>query len=214
MPDPGNTYYAILGVAENADLETIRAAYRRQVLQWHPDRNPDRQEEAHDRTRRIVEAWEVLKDPAARREYDAHLAGMRAAPSSASRSSARASDAWRRSEYRRRAAETSEWAADWSINQLLALLWKGQRPLFSDRYSFRDILSIGFAGWVAVGLIVLCHTGVLALPAVAGLIALRDAFFRNGTFVGLGRVVLGMLILGTAVAIVGLWLIVVLSRIL
>jgi DnaJ-domain-containing protein 1 len=214
MPDSQDTYYAILGVAENADLQTIRAAYRRQILQWHPDRNPDRQEEAHARTRQIVEAWEVLKDPTARREYDAHLARMRAAPSSARQSNGQATDSWRQSEYRRRAAETSQHAADWSVSQLLSLLWKGQPPLFSDRYSFRDILSIGFAGWVAVGFIAVCHTGVLALPAIAGLIALREAFFRNGRFVGLGRVVLGMLILGTAVAMADIWLISVLSCIL
>jgi curved DNA-binding protein CbpA len=29
------------GVAEDADEATIKKAYRKQALKWHPDRNPD-----------------------------------------------------------------------------------------------------------------------------------------------------------------------------
>ncbi|MEN2992044.1 MAG: J domain-containing protein [Bacteroidia bacterium] len=62
-------YYAILGVPRSADLETIKQAYRRLALQYHPDRNPGNRE-AEERFKEISEAYEVLSDPEKRRQYD------------------------------------------------------------------------------------------------------------------------------------------------
>lgn len=62
-------YYAILGVSRDADLETIKRAYRRLALQYHPDRNPG-DKEAEERFKQISEAYEVLSDPEKRRQYD------------------------------------------------------------------------------------------------------------------------------------------------
>ncbi|WBL36971.1 DnaJ domain-containing protein [Tepidiforma flava] len=61
-------YYAELEVAATASFEEVRAAYRRLARAHHPDVNPS--EEAAERMRRINEAWEVLRDPARRAEYD------------------------------------------------------------------------------------------------------------------------------------------------
>jgi curved DNA-binding protein len=61
--------YAILGVERDADLETIRKAYRKLARQNHPDLNPG-DSEAEERFKEISRAWEVLEDPEKRRNYD------------------------------------------------------------------------------------------------------------------------------------------------
>src|SRR3989344_4498970 len=61
-------YYEILGVSKTAtDLE-MKAAYRKQALQWHPDRNKTREAEA--KFKEINEAYEVLSDKDKRAAYD------------------------------------------------------------------------------------------------------------------------------------------------
>jgi molecular chaperone DnaJ len=62
-------YYAILGVARDADEAEIKRAYRRVALESHPDRFPD-DEDAHERFREASEAYEVLSDSSKRARYD------------------------------------------------------------------------------------------------------------------------------------------------
>jgi curved DNA-binding protein CbpA len=62
-------YYAILGVPRKATDDEIRRAYRRQALEWHPDRRPS-DPRAAEHFREISEAYAVLINPARRREYD------------------------------------------------------------------------------------------------------------------------------------------------
>ncbi|OLP84391.1 DnaJ-like subfamily B member 2 [Symbiodinium microadriaticum] len=38
------TYYEVLDVPKDADLRTIKKAYREKALVWHPDKNPDNRE--------------------------------------------------------------------------------------------------------------------------------------------------------------------------
>ncbi len=65
-------YYAILGVEQTADLESIKKAYRKKAIANHPDNGGN-----HSDMKIINEAWFVLRDPITRREYDAVL-GRRA----------------------------------------------------------------------------------------------------------------------------------------
>jgi curved DNA-binding protein CbpA len=60
-------YYVVLGVPRDSDSETVRAAFRRRALEYHPDRAG---EDGATRFRDALEAYEVLSDPDRRRRYD------------------------------------------------------------------------------------------------------------------------------------------------
>jgi molecular chaperone DnaJ len=62
-------YYEVLEVSRDADDETIKRAYRRLAMQYHPDRNHG-DKEAAERFRECAEAFEVLRDPEKRARYD------------------------------------------------------------------------------------------------------------------------------------------------
>lgn len=61
-------YYAVMEVSPQATPEEIKKAYRRLARRYHPDvsKEPD----AEDRFKALGEAYEVLKDPEKRAEYD------------------------------------------------------------------------------------------------------------------------------------------------
>lgn len=61
-------YYQILGVDSKADLKEIKLAYRRLARKYHPD--VSKQADAEEKFREVAEAYEVLKDPEKRAEYD------------------------------------------------------------------------------------------------------------------------------------------------
>jgi len=63
-------FYEILGIAKDADDETIRKAYKKLALKWHPDRNRDNQEEANNKFQEINKAYNVLSDSRKRQIYD------------------------------------------------------------------------------------------------------------------------------------------------
>ena len=60
--------YEILQVHHAAEPEVIEAAYRRLLHKYHPDVN--KTPEAHEITVRLNKAYEVLRDPAKRADYD------------------------------------------------------------------------------------------------------------------------------------------------
>ena len=68
--DPAQDYYTVLGIPANATPDDIRQAYRRCVREIHPDLNPHRTDWATDQLQRINEAYDVLREPVLRREYD------------------------------------------------------------------------------------------------------------------------------------------------
>ena len=55
-------YYKTLDVSRTSSAADIKKAYRRLALKWHPDKNPDNQEEATRKFKEISEAYEVLSD--------------------------------------------------------------------------------------------------------------------------------------------------------
>ncbi|CAE8734115.1 unnamed protein product, partial [Polarella glacialis] len=64
-------YYEILGIARDATIEQIKKAYRRLALLWHPDKNPDNEDEAEEMFRKISEAYTALSDSGIRNRYNA-----------------------------------------------------------------------------------------------------------------------------------------------
>ncbi|XP_030435241.1 dnaJ homolog subfamily B member 2-like, partial [Gopherus evgoodei] len=54
----------------DASDEDIKKAYRRAVLKWHPDKNPENKEHAERKFKEIAEAYEVLSDKIKRDLYD------------------------------------------------------------------------------------------------------------------------------------------------
>ena len=62
-------YYETLAVERTASDGDIKAAFRKQAMACHPDRNPGDKEAEH-KFKEINEAYEVLKDPDKRAAYD------------------------------------------------------------------------------------------------------------------------------------------------
>src|SRR6202050_2333470 len=62
-------FYEVLAVERAASDSDIKAAFRKQAMVCHPDRNPGDKEAEH-RFKEVNEAYEVLKDPDKRAAYD------------------------------------------------------------------------------------------------------------------------------------------------
>lgn len=65
-------HYEVLGVERDADDGVLKTVYRKAALQWHPDKNQHRLEEADVRFKELQNAYEVLSDKHERAWYDSH----------------------------------------------------------------------------------------------------------------------------------------------
>ncbi|MDD2463811.1 MAG: molecular chaperone DnaJ [Desulfobulbus sp.] len=65
------SYYEILGVAKDASADTIKKAYRKMAMKFHPDRNQG-DTAAEEKFKEAAEAYEVLSDLQKRRIYDTY----------------------------------------------------------------------------------------------------------------------------------------------
>lgn len=67
-------YYSALGLSPNGDgpsQQDIKQAFRKAALEWHPDRQQESSlEQAESRFLSLKTAYEVLRDPEKRRQYD------------------------------------------------------------------------------------------------------------------------------------------------
>ena len=71
------SYYVVLGIAEDADEDTVRSAFRALARRYHPDAGGGSSIVAFQRAR---EAYETLSDPERRRRYDRQLRASRVRP--------------------------------------------------------------------------------------------------------------------------------------
>lgn len=63
-------YYDVLGISKSASEAEIKSAYRKQALQWHPDKHKTDKEAAEKRFKEINEAYQVLSNKDKRAAYD------------------------------------------------------------------------------------------------------------------------------------------------
>ncbi len=69
-------YYEVLGIDKSADKDTIKKAYRKLAIKYHPDRNPG-DKDAEEHFKEATEAYEVLSDDQKRPIYDQYgFAGL------------------------------------------------------------------------------------------------------------------------------------------
>ncbi|MBI3981701.1 MAG: molecular chaperone DnaJ [Gemmatimonadetes bacterium] len=62
-------YYQVLGVPRDASEGDIKKAYRRLAMEYHPDRN-NGDKSAEEKFKQLTEAYDVLRDPQKRAQYD------------------------------------------------------------------------------------------------------------------------------------------------
>ena len=63
-------FYEVLEVAKTASPDEIKASYRRLAMIHHPDKNLDKKEESEKKIKAINEAYDTLKDPDKKSQYD------------------------------------------------------------------------------------------------------------------------------------------------
>ncbi|MEC5143111.1 J domain-containing protein [Chitinophaga sp. 212800010-3] len=54
------TPHEVLNIPSDASPAAIKKAFRQLMMQWHPDRNPDRAAEAEEMSKKIIAAYTLL----------------------------------------------------------------------------------------------------------------------------------------------------------
>jgi molecular chaperone DnaJ len=62
-------YYEVLSVSRDCDEQTLKSAYRKLALQYHPNRNPG-DHQAEEKFKEAAEAYAILSDSQKRAAYD------------------------------------------------------------------------------------------------------------------------------------------------
>ncbi|XP_078452557.1 dnaJ homolog subfamily C member 4-like isoform X2 [Lampetra planeri] len=123
------SHYEVLGVASNASMEQIKAAFFQLSKQLHPDRNPC-DPELHGRFVKLNEAYMVLSKPVTRHQYDI---GLHLSQAATSQPGGRAPKTWPFQSpgftEKQRYAQSAEWERD-------RMYWEQFRPPNPEQSAF------------------------------------------------------------------------------
>ena len=127
------SYYEVLNVNNNASLAEIKISFRILALKHHPDKNKNSEESKHA-FMEIVEAYEVLSDERARKNYD--LTSFGVSGSSAQRKWTAPADfeqIYSYSQIKRRYGKYPVGGGMWDISEAASSdLWKATILLFAS----------------------------------------------------------------------------------
>jgi curved DNA-binding protein CbpA len=171
----GHDYYQVLGVAPTADSAAIRAAFRRKAMECHPDRGG-----SHADMVLVVEAWDVLSDPARRARYDEARAraGDRVAQEAAAADARQARQ--RAEQYPRRWAEVEAWLNVMAEDVTGAQY--GSTPVFGDIHFPTAGNSVSGCLFILIGATL---GGVFLSTAVYGFLDSNKFSFEKYRVIGL-----------------------------
>lgn len=73
MTIPQENLYHILNCDQNASFEELKSNYRKLVKEHHPDKCSGKENTSNERFQKLDNAWKILRNPEARKQYDATL---------------------------------------------------------------------------------------------------------------------------------------------
>src|SRR6476660_8200531 len=190
------TYYEILGVAENATAEEIEAAFKKRARDVHPDTvapgNAYLRQVAAEAFKDLSEAKAILLNPTEREKYDAKLSYAREAEKgNATAPGAQQSQGGRAAQSRKAAGPgrgSRQAAQPARVRPPMRVVWKPARAsLVSFAFVVTGLAAIFFIGWLILTesappmWITLLTAGLGALSVRHGLKPSTNVRLRTGT---------------------------------
>lgn len=177
-------YYQILGVSKEATMDEIRKAYRNKAKIYHPDVNPA--QDAHQQFIEISEAYEVLRDPVSRANYDQMW--RNASSQTQYTGSAEYQDFQRRAQ--QQAQQYADMSLDDLIEQVLGFAYEAGRTILvgergKPRLNLFDYMKMGFFGVILTICLILSFTGIGTIPGIAIGLLVFNSLIKDNHFIGI-----------------------------
>jgi hypothetical protein len=194
-------YYAILGVANNVTVDEIKKAFRDKAKQYHPDvcKLPD----AHQRFIEVGEAYEILKDPETRRQYDEFIR-----QASQQRGQGNTYKDFGRAQQQAQAQAESYAGMDLEdlIVSVLGFAYEVGRAIVvgerdKPKLTFGDYVRLGLCGFLLTIAIIATCTGVGTIPGIMLFKGAYDLSFKDGKFLGFGPLILSTIIADVVIVV-------------
>lgn len=69
--NPKTDYYELIGgITPSSTIKEIKKAYRKKALEYHPDKNPGKEDSAKNKFLELKEIYEILMDKDKKEKYD------------------------------------------------------------------------------------------------------------------------------------------------